>query len=177
MPHAADAPAFLSNLITFSAFKKKESLSPFIKVSPKFSQTLFFGPDVHQREEGASRSPSQPPHHPPTARPGCAKYGEMTLPRETMGGHAFKVAFFKCTQFSGGGTHLDLFPGQSHPPFKWPHPGRPCCPGLEGDDGLQVGLIGTAFQRRNCHTQHIDTFFFSREREAISFCEASVSRR
>lgn len=108
MPHAADAPAFLSNLTTFSAFKKK-SLSPFIKVSPKFSQTLFFWPDVHQREEGASRSPSQAQARRPTIPPpqdlGCAKYGEMTLPRETMGGHAFKVAFFKMhTVLRGGHT-------------------------------------------------------------------------
>lgn len=118
MPHAADAPAFLSNLITFSAFKKKESLSPFIKVSPKFSQTLFFWPDVHQREEGASRSPSQAQASRPTIPPpqdlGCAKYGEMTLPRETMGGDAFKVAFFKCTQFSGG--------GDTPRPISWPEP-------------------------------------------------------
>lgn len=138
----------------------------------------FFSPDVHHVEEGSSRSSSQAvtsrPASPPPQDLGVQNMVRWLCRGRQWGGTHLKWPSLKCTQ-SSWGTHLDLFPGQSHPPFKWLHPGRPCCPGLEGDDGLQVDLIGAAFQRRNCHTQHIDFFFHSWE--AISFCEASVLRR
>lgn len=149
-------------------------------MSPKFSQTLFFWPDVHQGEEGGSRSPSQAQASRPTIPPpqdlGVQNMVRWLCHGRQWGGTHLKWPSLKCTQSSGGDTPR---------PISWPEPSA-----IQMAAPWEALLSRAGRWRRSSggpdryglskaklsHTTHWH-FFFSLSLSERGFCEASVSRR